>query len=376
MTPAEALDKLLPRWKASLPAELSPEVVDRFVAQWRPALLEVMGTLLTVRRIRRGALPRTVEEFSAARLLAERERKYRTATDADITRRVARRTERLLDAAKDAAARDEVSRMGEHYVLLRAEAQLLAKRGWDAVPLLLRRPLLVVFSAKSAVLVHRHAPEPEESVFPGLERSVTGLRADLELAHRTATMIAKVGDPNAPYVCRRCGSRLREPARHYAIGNLECPAGDRECIDAEVDAEEMRRQSEETRRRLAENPVPVFTPPDGRAERAKREADRRWRREQREREKQEAARRRADKASAKAQEELDALDVLIAPEPVDRFGRMVHETRWASRAAAVRQLERAGFKFIKGSQWREGHWSRFPRTAVVKGATVQVTATP
>lgn len=35
MTPAEALEELLPRWKSSLPAEFSAEVVDDFVRRKR-----------------------------------------------------------------------------------------------------------------------------------------------------------------------------------------------------------------------------------------------------------------------------------------------------------------------------------------------------
>ena len=601
MTPAEALEELLPRWKASLPADFSAEVVDDFVRRKRRILEDAVGQALGILRLRRGGLPQSPADFTAVGLLAERERRRHGTVDKDLARRLKKRRAELTRAAQGADVLEALARRFEEYVLVRAEALLMGQLGWDAVPLLLRRPLLAVFSAGSVVIVHRHGVDgSEEAVFPGLhEESIADLRSDLAVAHEAATEIAsEIGDHpqvvwarargrgaaeirrRAHVVCQRCGSRLREPGPHYAISTIECPGG--EWLTAEEDAEEMQRRAEEARRRLAESPVPVFVPPDNREEKAKRKAEQQLRRNEREREKEEAARRREEKAAARAEaraqeiadresarrfeagelprtadefsafrrfaarhydrlreantaagdeddaallawvlrrqeaqlgrrpdidtqervigasldyallraeaillralghtatpllvaraallvepgdtldaelqnvihrhfppelvllragevravdyyadapslevlrplreahdqverlrreiaamdvealapplwraareiaatteaphpnrDELDAFYALIAPEPVDRFGRMVHETRWASRAAAIRQLERAGFKFIKGSRWQEGYWSRFPRTAVVKGATVQVTA--
>lgn len=600
MTPAEALERILPTWRSSLPPELAPDV-DAFVRRRRAALERILGQALGVRRLQRGKLPRTVEDFSAAGFLAERERPHLEGPDRDLLRRLKKRTTTLLAGVEDPAAARGVY---DEYVLLRAEALLLGQMGWDAVSLLLRQPMLAIFSAKSVVLVHRHGPKPHDAIFPGLEEaSVADLRADLEAAHGIAIEIhtqitERGGGPEtiwarargraaellrdrARVVCRRCGAHLRQPERHYAIGTIECPAGEGECISVEQDAEERRLGEEQARQRRAEDPH-IVPPVDHQADlerRRKEQADKAWRkseqrrrREEREREKEATARRRQQKAHSRAEERIDldaeewfeagelprtpgeldayrrfaererpdedqddealiawvarrrdallgrrpdldtqeaaitaehdfvrlraeaivlralgyqaipvmlmrssltatigdealvhrhfppelavasrgevtrfdyfadapttiaavqvlrevhahierlrveiggmdlevvapalwqaardlaatvkttepdadereALEALLAPEPVDRFGRMVHETRWASRAAAIRQLERAGFRFIKtrsaaAAAWPEGFWSRFPRTAVVKGATVQVTAAP
>lgn len=608
MTPAEALEALVPKWRESLPPGIAPVDVDDFVARHRAELLSILGQMLAVRRIRRGRLPRTAEEFTAIRLLAERARPRHAEADRDLVKSLKTWTQKRLRTAADGEAREALERRVGDYVLLRAEALLLGQMGWDAVPLLLVRPALAIYSAGSVVLVHRHGEDPE-AVFPGFEdESLSDLRRDVEVAHEAgAAILDQIGDggpeaiwarargragqllrDRARVVCRHCGVRMKKPERHYAIGTHECPAGADQCISLEDDEAETRTRQEESRRLRAEHPVPVFVA-DTRAEREKRRVDRELRRKDRDREKEEAARKREEKAARREREsaeraetraqaigdrdaarrfdagevpktadefsayrrfagrhydrlreanaaaadeddaallawvlrrqeaqlgrrpdidtqerviaagldyallraeaillralghtatpllvaraallvefgdrtdaevhqvlhrhfppelvllgasevttidyyadapslealrplreahdqverlrreigamdietlapplwlaareiatttevphpnrdELDAFYGLLAPEPVERFGRMVHETRWASRAAAIRQLERAGFKFIKGGRWSEGYWSRFPRTAVIKGATVQVTA--
>ncbi|MEZ4450985.1 MAG: hypothetical protein R3B09_16000 [Nannocystaceae bacterium] len=609
MTPSEALRALVPKWRESLPSGIAPADVDDFVARHRRELESILGQLLAVRRLRRGGLPRTAAEFTAMRLLAERARPRHAETDRDLVKILKTWAQKRTRRAADAEAREALERRVGDYITLRAEALLLGQMGWDAVPLLLCRPVLAVYSAGAVVLVHRHGEDPE-AVFPGFaEESLRDLRRDVEVAHEAADAIVdEIGDrgpeaiwarargragqllrDRARVVCRHCGVRLKKPERHYAIGTHECPAGAEQCISIEEDEAETRRRQEASRRLRAEHPVPVFVPPDTRADKERRRAERERRRKEREREKEEAARRREEKAAARAREgavrakaraqesgdceeaqrfeagevprtadefavyrrfaarhydqlremlaaggegdddallawvlrrqaaqlgrrhdidieervigagldyallraesillralghdpipllveraallvelgdrailhrhfppelallqdgevtiyhdyadapssvevlgplrevhaqierlrrellamdlatlapplwqaareiaatvktsepdgqERETLGVLLAPEPVDRFGQRVHETRWASRAAAIRQLEGAGFRFIKtrGSSapgWAEGFWARFPRIAVIKGATVQVMA--
>ncbi|MEZ4454588.1 MAG: hypothetical protein R3B09_34370 [Nannocystaceae bacterium] len=333
MTPAEALEELLPRWKASLSADFSAEVVDDFVRRKRRILEDAVGQTLGILRLRRGRLPETPADFTAVGLLAERERRRHGTVDKDLARHLKKRRAELTEAANEADVLEALARRFEEYVLVRAEALLMGQLGWDAVPLLLRRPLLAVFSAGSVVIVHRHGVDgSEEAVFPGLqEESIADLRSDLSVAHEAATAITTaIGDNpeviwarargrgaaeirrRAHVVCQRCGSRLRAPGPHYAIGTIECPGG--EWLSAEEDAEEMQRRAEEARRRLAENPVPVFVPPDTREEKARRKADQQLRRREREREREEAARRRAAKATTRAQAKVDA-------EVAERFER-------------------------------------------------------
>ncbi|MEZ4454755.1 MAG: SNF2-related protein, partial [Nannocystaceae bacterium] len=247
MTASEVLDKVLPRWRATLPPRYSAEFIDGFIARNRAALEALVAQAMTIRRLRRGALPRTAEEFSAFRLLAERERKHDAATDAEVLRRVKKRMDKMLEGAADDESRARASGMQVEYALLRAEAMLLRQRGWDAVPLLLRRPSLAIYSASSVVLVHRHDPEPEEAIFPGFEASsVADLRADAEAAHEQATAIrAQIPGTKPERIATALWARARgsaptkgrKPAKEGDHAKESAPAKERAPVHAEAPVE-------------------------------------------------------------------------------------------------------------------------------------------
>src|SRR5690606_2308490 len=87
MTPAEALDKLLPRWRRSLPKKYTPEFIDSFIARNREALEAVVARMMGIRRVKRGVPPVTRAEFETYGVLAARQR-ARNETDEQLARRV------------------------------------------------------------------------------------------------------------------------------------------------------------------------------------------------------------------------------------------------------------------------------------------------
>jgi hypothetical protein len=153
MTAAEALDNLLPRWRARLSASYSPEYLDGFIARNRPGLEAIVARMMTLRRAKRGAPPRTVDEFAAYARLAARERSRDEEPDAAVIQRLMKRMDRMLVGDLGADGKDAAVELGVAYVELRAEALVLKQAGVDAIALLLRRPALAVSRAGTIVAV-------------------------------------------------------------------------------------------------------------------------------------------------------------------------------------------------------------------------------
>ncbi len=133
MTPAAALDKLLPRWRAKLPPRFTPEFVDAFVARNRSALETVVTRAMMLRKVKRGAPPESVDAFVAYGRLVERERPRDADDDKVVLQRMRARAEKRKTNTTILV-----------HVELRATAILLRAAGWDAVMLLLREPAIGV----------------------------------------------------------------------------------------------------------------------------------------------------------------------------------------------------------------------------------------
>jgi len=147
--PAEVLERLLPRWRAKLPPGYSPQTVDGFIRRRRAELEGLVVQALARRKAEAGEVPDTADDFAAYNPIVDRERRH----DADSDKAVVARLMKAID--KDFAAgyfeRTVMSNLGLEYVDTRAEAILLRKRSWDAVPLLLDRPALAVIAGSSVV---------------------------------------------------------------------------------------------------------------------------------------------------------------------------------------------------------------------------------
>jgi hypothetical protein len=183
MTPAAALDKLLPRWRAKLPARFSSEYIDAFIARNRTALEAVVARAMKLRGVKRGAAPETPEAFVAYGRLVERERPKDAEDDKAVLRRMRARIEKKKSHATMLV-----------HVEARATAMLLRTAGWDAVPLLLREPAIGVIVGKTVVGVVDVAGALH--VAADFDRSEQ-LQSDLEAAQaKVAALTRDLGENN------------------------------------------------------------------------------------------------------------------------------------------------------------------------------------
>jgi hypothetical protein len=147
-TPAEILEKVLPRWRAKLPPRYSPDYIDGFIERNREFLTSVIARAMMVRRIKRGAPPETPDEFAAYARLVARERPKDLEPDDEVLRRLVARLEKMKPRG-----RVDPQAALTAYVEARAEAALLRQAGWDAVPLLLREPAIAIVVGDVVVAV-------------------------------------------------------------------------------------------------------------------------------------------------------------------------------------------------------------------------------
>src|SRR5688572_9910953 len=128
MTPAMALDKLLPRWRAKLPARYASEFIDGFIQRNRAALEAVVERAMMLRRVKQGEPPRNPDEFAIYGKLVERERPRDQESDDQIFKRILARRERMKARGR---VTPEVA--ANNYIVDRATAMLLRQVGWDVV---------------------------------------------------------------------------------------------------------------------------------------------------------------------------------------------------------------------------------------------------
>ncbi|SFF43925.1 Helicase conserved C-terminal domain-containing protein [Nannocystis exedens] len=188
MTPAQVLDKLLPRWRVKLPATYAPEYIDGFIARNRDALESVVARAMMLRRMKRGEPPQTAEEFAAYAKLVARERPKDEEPDAVVIKRVMKRMDKMLAHNRGPDGKDAAVTFGVEYAEIRAEAILLREAGWDAVPLLLRRPALGILEAGQVFAVRDAARELHTNPrYP--ESADERLQADLKAAQERVAQL-------------------------------------------------------------------------------------------------------------------------------------------------------------------------------------------
>jgi hypothetical protein len=151
MTAAQFLEGFLPRWRASLPTRLAP-FAERFLRLNRGVLEVLTQRALAALRARRGELPDTILEFAAYDPIVAREHRLDAQPDAAVLRRLREHIEGRI-ARGDEPERTVLAMLGDDYVNARTEVILLRQGGWDAVPLLLRKPALAVVLEGAVVAV-------------------------------------------------------------------------------------------------------------------------------------------------------------------------------------------------------------------------------
>lgn len=183
MTASEFLEDFLSRWQTRLPAGLTPHV-GGFLRRQR-GVLEVLSQRALARlRASRGGLPDTVIEFAAYDPIVQRERRLDAQSDAAVLRQLRKSiSERIARGPEP--ERTVLAMLGDDYVNARTEAILLRQGGWDAVPLLLRKPALAVL-LEGAVVAMRDT-KGRLATHPLKPGELGHLRADVDKAEiRTA----------------------------------------------------------------------------------------------------------------------------------------------------------------------------------------------
>lgn len=222
MTPAEALDKLLPAWRAGLPADYAADFIDEFVARNRAVLLALVDRALTARRVKRGLLPRTAAEFAAYGKLIPRERTRDAEPDDEVLRQLLEFTNSSRKA-KDRVAREVA---GYLYARRRAEAMVLRREGWDAVPMMVRDPALVIVEADRAIAVMDVMREV--SVAPGFVRA-RELRNDLAKIYKhIGDVSSDINEPRLERFALALWSRIRGAAPAPTAPAFETPPDERD----------------------------------------------------------------------------------------------------------------------------------------------------
>jgi hypothetical protein len=212
-----ALEKLLPRWRANLPARYSPEYIDGFIARNRSALEAVVEQAMMYRRVRQGTPPKTPEEFAAYGKLAARERPRDAEPDDVVLERI---TARLMQwkprkrVAPDVAAR--------RYIEARAAAILLRRVLLDAVPLLLREPATAILVDGDVVAVVDEV-EREVAVLPGYAEE-DDLRMTLYRSYQQLFEVVRdIPEPRLDRYAAALWARVRGPSGIAAAPEFETP---------------------------------------------------------------------------------------------------------------------------------------------------------
>lgn len=189
MTAAEFLAVFLPRWQAGLPQRLAPFVAN-FLRLHRGVLEVLTQRALAGLRARRGELPDTIIEFAAYDPLVAQERILSSKSDDAVLRQLRRRIDELM--ARGKSEPDVLARFVEPYVAARTEAILMWHAGWDAVPLMLRSPVLGVVDG--GVVVAVRAARGEVSLHPLHDGALEHLRDDFRKAEIRAAYLRQEAD--------------------------------------------------------------------------------------------------------------------------------------------------------------------------------------
>jgi len=222
VTPAKALEQLLPAWRAGLPAGFAPDFIDEFVERNRAVLLALVDRALTTRRVKRGVLPTTAADFAAYSKLVARERARDAEPDNEVLRQL------LEFASSPAKAKDQVTRdvAGYLYARRRAESILLRREGWDAVPMLLRDPALVVVESDRVIAVMDVTRKVGAA--PGFARAKE-LRLDIKKIYEHVNDVSTdINEPRLERYALAIWSRIRGSAPSPAVPAFETPPDERD----------------------------------------------------------------------------------------------------------------------------------------------------
>ena len=196
MSAAMVLDKLLPRWRASLPGDYSPEYVDGFIRRNRSELEAYITLAMTLRRAKRGLPPRSAEEFAVYAQLVAREQQRDFTLETEVLARAMKWLDRRLARAEEEVARAEALEMAAEFAVIFAESMVIRAAGGQAVPLMLRQPALAILDTGELVAIRDWArqlhiapaftgdPAELQALMAATTAKVLGLREGIQDASR------------------------------------------------------------------------------------------------------------------------------------------------------------------------------------------------
>lgn len=207
--PESVLERVLPRWRASLPAGVAPADADAFIARHRGSLLALITRALAALDGRGG--PRTAEDFAAFDLLIPPNRRRDDSPDDAVIARVLGRVDAVL--AEGYGELGVLQNQGREYVDARAEAILVRKSGWDAVPVLSTLPALAIVVGGSVVAVR--SSNGTLGIHPARSGTLNHLHADIFKAETRIVQLADELDvvPNTRERFVRYAAQIWERAR-------------------------------------------------------------------------------------------------------------------------------------------------------------------
>jgi hypothetical protein len=215
-----AIDAFLERWRASLVPPFSPEDVDGFIRRHRAEIEALIAQTLARRRARSGERPTYKPEFLAYDALAAAERLVDAQPDKQVLVDLLRRVDAQF--AEGYNERSVIHNFAVEYVDTRTEAIFLRDAGWDAVPLLLERPALVVVAGGHVVAVRDW--RGGLTIHPERRGTLNHLFADLDRAEERLLHLREVLDlyPDTKEQLVKYANATWKQARKAAL-NLQPP---------------------------------------------------------------------------------------------------------------------------------------------------------
>lgn len=189
-TPAAALARVLPRWRARVSPRFSAAEIDEFVHRNHAALEALVAEVLARRRAERGELPDTAVEFAAYDPIVAWNRRHNAGSDRAILAWLRVRIETMVGRGQREGL--VLQAFAIPFVDMRAEALFLQRSGWDPVVLFLEKPA-VAFVIADAVAAVRDF-EGRVAIHPDRRGRLNHLHFELNRAEKAIADFHEASD--------------------------------------------------------------------------------------------------------------------------------------------------------------------------------------
>ena len=207
-TPAAALARVLPRWRARVSPRFSAAEIDEFVHRNHAALETLVAGSLARRRAERGELPDTAVEFAAYDPIVAWNRRHNAGSDRAILAWLRVRIETMIGRGQHEGL--VLRAFAIPFVDMRAEALFLQRSGWDPVVLFLEKPA-VAFVIAGAVAAVRDL-EGRVAIHPDRRGRLNHLFFELNRAEKLIADLHEASD--VPDTAQRLDQFAKSLWRH------------------------------------------------------------------------------------------------------------------------------------------------------------------